>query len=123
MGSIFAAWTTYGTLTHIISDLSWRMSIGFQCAMPCIQLLFVYFLPESPRWLISKDKHGAAKKALTKYHGNGDDIDSFNCEFNEISRTQKVEKAASASSSWHELVRTPGNGKRCLHIILTAIFP
>ncbi|UPX16361.1 uncharacterized protein EKO05_0006769 [Ascochyta rabiei] len=41
MGSIFAAWTTYGTLTHITSDLSWRLPIGLQCAMPDIQLLFV----------------------------------------------------------------------------------
>ncbi|KAL1593081.1 hypothetical protein SLS59_009406 [Nothophoma quercina] len=98
MGSILAAWTTYGTLTHIASDLSWRLPIGLQCAMPGIQLLFVYLLPESPRWLISKDKHGAAKKILTKYHGNGEDTHFVNWEFNEISQTLKVEKAASASS-------------------------
>ncbi|KAJ4340563.1 hypothetical protein N0V95_007487 [Ascochyta clinopodiicola] len=122
LGSILAAWTTYGTLTHITSDLSWRLPIGLQCAMPGIQLLFVYLLPESPRWLISKDKHEAAKKVLTKYHGNGDDNDFVNWEFNEISQTLKVEKAASASSGWYELVRTPGNRKRCLLIILTAIF-
>lgn len=90
--------------------------------MPGIQLLFVYLLPESPRWLISKDKHEAAKKVLTKYHGNGAENDFVNWEFNEISQTLRVEKAASASSGWYELVRTPGNRKRCLLIILTAIF-
>ncbi|KAF1348248.1 hypothetical protein EJ07DRAFT_185160 [Lizonia empirigonia] len=95
LGSILAAWTTYGTLTHIASDLS---------------------------WLISKDKHEAAKKVLTKYHGNGEDSEFVSWEFNEISQTLKVEKAANASSRWYELVRTPGNRKRCLLIILTAIF-
>lgn len=122
LGSILAAWTTYGTLTHITSDLSWRLPIGLQCAMPGIQLLFVYLLPESPRWLISKDKHEDAKKVLTKYHGNGEDNTFVNWEFNEISQTLQAEKAASASSGWYELVRTPGNRKRCLLIILTAIF-
>ncbi|KAH8640506.1 general substrate transporter [Alternaria alternata] len=76
----------------------------------------------SPRWLVSKNKHSAAKKILTKYHGNGAETDFVNWEYNEISLTLEAEKAASASSGWYELVRTPGNRKRCLLIILTAIF-
>jgi MFS family permease len=46
LGAIIAAWTTYGTLTHISSDLSWRLPVGLQCAMPGIQLLALYLLPE-----------------------------------------------------------------------------
>lgn len=122
LGAIIAAWTTYGTLTHITSDLSWRLPVGLQCAMPGIQLLLLYLLPESPRWLISKNKHSAAHKMLVKYHGNGEETDFVKWEFSEISQTIEAEKAASASSGWHELVRTPGNRKRCLLIILTAIF-
>ncbi|KAB2111700.1 hypothetical protein AG0111_0g357 [Alternaria gaisen] len=122
LGAIIAAWTTYGTLTHISSDLSWRLPVGLQCTMPGIQLLALYLLPESPRWLVSKNKHSAAKKILTKYHGNGAETDFVNWEYNEISLTLEAEKAASASSGWYELVRTPGNRKRCLLIILTAIF-
>ena len=122
MGSILAAWTTYGTLAHIGSDLSWRLPVGLQCVMPGIQLFFVYLLPEGPRWLISKQKQEAAKKVLTKYHRNCENSDFVNRDFDEISRTLEVEKAASVSSGWYELVRTPGNRKRCLLIILTAIF-
>ncbi|KAH4801924.1 hypothetical protein HBH61_188250 [Parastagonospora nodorum] len=122
LGAIIAAWTTYGTLIHIASDLSWRLPVGLQCAMPGIQLLSIYLLPESPRWLISKNKHSKAKKMLTKYHGNGSETDFVKWEYNEISQTLEAEKAASADSGWYELVRTPGNRKRCLLIILTAIF-
>ncbi|KAJ4373200.1 hypothetical protein N0V83_003493 [Neocucurbitaria cava] len=122
VGAILAAWTTYGTLNNISSDLSWRLPTGLQCAMPGIQLLSIYLLPESPRWLISKNKHSDAKKMLTKYHGNGADNDFVNWEYNEISLTLEAENAASAESGWYELVRTPGNRKRCLLIILTAIF-
>jgi MFS family permease len=122
LGAILAAWTTYGTLIHITSDLSRRLPVGLQCAMPGIQLLFVYLLPESPRWLISKNKHSKAKKMLTQYHGNGTETDVVTWEYNEISQTLKTEKAASSSSGWYELVRTPANRKRCLLIIMTAIF-
>lgn len=122
LGAIIAAWTTYGTLTHISSDLSWRLPVGLQCAMPGIQLLCVYLLPESPRWLISKNKHSAAKKMLIKYHGNGQESDFVKWEYTEISQTLEAERAASTESGWYELVRTPGNRKRCLLIILTAIF-
>ncbi|EAT91637.2 hypothetical protein SNOG_00142 [Parastagonospora nodorum SN15] len=122
LGAIIAAWTTYGTLIHIASDLSWRLPVGLQCAMPGIQLLSIYLLPESPRWLISKNKHSKAKKMLTKYHGNGSETDFVKWEYNEISQTLEAEKAASADSGWYELVRTPGNRKRCLLIVLTAIF-
>ncbi|KAF2034481.1 MFS general substrate transporter [Setomelanomma holmii] len=122
LGAMLAAWTTFRTLTHISSDLSWRLPVGLQCAMPGIQLFFVYLLPESPRWLISKNKHSKAKKMLTKYHGNGAETDWINWEYNEISQTLEVERAASADSGWYELVRTPGNRKRWYLIILTAFF-
>ncbi|KAF2441529.1 general substrate transporter [Karstenula rhodostoma CBS 690.94] len=122
VGAILAAWTTFGTLNHVVGDISWRLPVGLQCAMPGIQLLTLWMIPESPRWLIAKGKYAQAKKILTKYHGNGTETDFVNWEFSEISQTIELEEAASSSSGWYELVRTPGNRKRCLLIILTAIF-
>lgn len=123
LGAIVAAWTTYGTLTTLTGDMQWRLPTGLQCLMPGIQLLVIYFIPESPRWLISKGKDEQALKILTKYHANGDESDEFvKWEFAEIRETLHLEKEASASSGWLELVRTPGNRKRCFLIIVTAIF-
>jgi len=34
-------------------------------------LIFVFFLPESPRWLFVNNKLDKAKDMLTKYHGEG----------------------------------------------------
>lgn len=34
-------------------------------------LIFVWFLPESPRWLYVHNKRDQAKAMLTKYHGTG----------------------------------------------------
>ncbi|KAF2677190.1 general substrate transporter [Lentithecium fluviatile CBS 122367] len=122
LGAILAAWTTFGTLNHIDGDLSWRLPTGLQCGMPGILLLTVYMLPESPRWLIAKGKYTKANAILTKYHGNGEETGFVSWEFSEISQTLELEKAAASSSGWYELVRTPGNRKRCFLIIATAIF-
>ncbi|KAF2799173.1 general substrate transporter [Melanomma pulvis-pyrius CBS 109.77] len=122
LGAILAAWTTFGTLNHVQGDLSWRLPTGLQCAMPGVLLLAVYMVPESPRWLIGKGKHAEAKSILTKYHGNGAETGFVTWEFREISQTLALERAAASSSGWYELVRTPGNRKRCYLIVLTAIF-
>jgi hypothetical protein len=91
--------------------------------MPGIQLLVLYFIPESPRFLISKGRDDEALAFLIKYHGNDNSQDAFaRWEYNEIRETLHLEKSAAAKSGWYELVRTPGNRKRCILIICTAIF-
>lgn len=32
----------------------------------------MYFLPESPRWLVAKDRHEDALRVLAKLHAHGD---------------------------------------------------
>lgn len=68
LGSIIAAWTVFGTIKYT-SEASWRIPVGMQAAMPLIQVIGIWFLPESPRWLCAKDRPDEAFDVLIKvYH-------------------------------------------------------
>lgn len=65
VGSIISAWKVYGTIKEP-GETAWRIPVGIQALMPTLQLLGVFTLPESPRWLCSKDRGAGAMKILAK---------------------------------------------------------
>lgn len=119
IGSIIAAWTTFGAL-NIASSWSWRICCLIQ-AIPCvIQLIGLFFCEESPRWLISKGQEEKALTTLAKYHANGDENDELVCfEFKEIKEAIAAEKAATANVNVMTLTKTKGNRRRLLILIVS----
>ena len=53
------------------SSWAWRLPTVIQCAIPAIVMALIMFFPESPRWLISKDRNEEALAIMAKYHGDG----------------------------------------------------
>ncbi|CAI7585067.1 unnamed protein product [Penicillium pancosmium] len=121
VGAIIAAWTVFGTIKYT-SEASWRIPVAMQAAMPAIQFLGIWFVPESPRWLCANNRSEEAFEVLMKYHANGDRYDTFCAfEFHEIQETIRMEKENS-KNGWPVLVQTPGNRKRLLLILLVSFF-
>ncbi|RKL43272.1 hypothetical protein BFJ72_g4685 [Fusarium proliferatum] len=121
LGSIIAAWTTYGTY-RINSEWSWRLPTALQALPAVINLIGLWFLPESPRWLVGQDRHDEARDILIKYHANGDQDSAFvAAEFEEIRTALQLELAG--SRSWKELVQTKANRHRTFLVICCAFFP
>ncbi|OCF77461.1 hypothetical protein I204_01449 [Kwoniella mangroviensis CBS 8886] len=122
LGSIVAAWTTYGTF-RINNTWGWRIPSLLQGLPSAVQLLLIFFVPESPRWLVDHGRDEQAIKVITKHHcgGNSDDpLVAF--EYNEIREALRLEKAANKSSTYLSLFRGSGNLKRMRVIIAIAFF-
>ncbi|CAM0139080.1 hypothetical protein VKS41_007892 [Umbelopsis sp. WA50703] len=111
LGSIIAAWTTYGTLT-IQSDWAWRLPSLIQAFPSIIQLLSVWWYEESPRWLVSKGRDEEALRILAKLHADGNENDELvQMEYREI-RIAIMQEKEVAKRSYAELWATPGNRMR-----------
>ncbi|PVH74595.1 general substrate transporter [Cadophora sp. DSE1049] len=123
LGSIIAAWTTFGTF-RINSTASWRIPSAMQGLPSVIQLLGIWFVPESPRWLISRDRSSEALNMLAKYHAEGNAEDPMVLfEYHEILDTLAEDRANDRGSWWKnylEFVRTPGNRLRFFILIWCA---
>ncbi|KAJ5934368.1 hypothetical protein N7466_003915 [Penicillium verhagenii] len=121
VGSIIAAWTVYGTINYS-GNVAWRVPVALQALMPFIQLVGVFFLPESPRWLCSKGRDEEAMAILVKYHAEGDTQSDFvRGEFAEIQETLRLERESS-KQGWLIFLKTSGNRRRLLLIVLTSFF-
>jgi MFS family permease len=80
-------------------------------------------MPESPRFLISKDRQDEALGILAKYHANGNrDHPTVQFEFREIHDTIKLEQAASNSTRYTDFFKTKGNRYRLSVLIALGFF-
>ncbi|KAF2472482.1 hexose transporter-like protein [Lindgomyces ingoldianus] len=113
VGALIAAGISFGT-QKLNSDWAWRIPSLLQCGPSLFQIAFIFFIPESPRFLISKDRADEAFQVLVKYHAEGNSESEFvKAEMTQIETTLKIELEVS-KRSWWEMVATPGMRKRVI---------
>ncbi|KUJ23713.1 putative lactose permease [Mollisia scopiformis] len=120
-GSIVASWLTYGTF-QLAGPWAWRIPSIVQAAPSCLQLIAIWMVPESPRYLIAKGKNEKALNILAKAHANGNVEDELvQIEYREIRETLQLEKEFE-QNGWLEFFQTKGNRHRLIILISLGFF-
>lgn len=129
-GSIVAAWVCFASTLaddrglSLQSSWSWRVPVFIQGLGPLLQVFLIWFVPESPRWLISKGQECKAAKILAHFHSVG--FDERNplvlFEIAQIRRSLTMEQRINRRVSFATLFATPGNRKRMRIVLCLALF-
>ncbi|KAI0266089.1 general substrate transporter [Gloeopeniophorella convolvens] len=122
-GAIVAAWTTFGTEYMKHSTWSWRLPSLFQGSAALAQFFLIWFVPESPRWLVSKGRDSQAIHTLAYYHADGNEQDPLVIyEYEEIKAALELDRTVGKNVGWKALFTTRGNLKRLRIIVALAWF-
>lgn len=118
LGGVIAAWIGYGFGQFRPGDIhskQWRAPLALGTLPALILLCCLYWLPESPRWLVKQGRDNEAKQVLTRL----DTPDEATSEFLQI-RAQ-IRHDAILESSWKSMITKPSYRKRTILAILTTI--
>jgi MFS family permease len=111
-GFAISGWVGFGFYFWDGGDNTWRPPIAIQCFFPLCMLLGLFFVPESPRWLMMQDREEQAKEAIFKLHGNVNDAsnDLANAEFYQIKKQIAIDRTL--GNSWWHMWKKPSYRKR-----------
>ncbi|KAK8084488.1 hexose transporter [Apiospora hydei] len=125
VGSLVSAIVNYGS-RNIQSTWSWRLPSLLQFIPSFLALCLLPFVPESPRWLISKGQDAHAKEILYIMQGSAatpntendnDSTSAAEAALRDIKSTMQREEAAYPRNAWRELLATPPNRRRLLILV------
>jgi sugar porter (SP) family MFS transporter len=101
LGFVVAQWVGYGS-AQVAGPFSWRLPLSLQVLPALILGAGILFLPESPRWLLEREKVTEAQLTLERLHlnRNRSNFEFVAREFKEIRDAILAEKEATRTVSW-----------------------
>lgn len=98
------------------TDKAWQVPVITQIAPPGLLLLVITFLPESPTWLLLRERRGDAAKAFRRFNGDSFDVDAAIAVATVAITKEEETKRQQASSKWVECFK--GTNLRRITIIV-----
>ncbi|OAA59733.1 Sugar/inositol transporter [Niveomyces insectorum RCEF 264] len=119
---VFGFWVNYGVQKNLPSnDTQWRIPIAIQFIPAGCCIISMYFMIESPRWLLSKGRTAEARKALAWVRHLPEDHEFVESEISEVQAilTLELEDAGDQGQRrlWRQLL-SPGVRNRVILSLL-----
>lgn len=106
IGSTFAYWLDYGASLRIApSTKQWRIPVAIQLIPGGLMLLGLFFLTESPRWLMKQGRHEEALRALAYIRNEPDTSEYVQIEIAEIRASIEEELMMTEGITWREVLQ------------------
>lgn len=75
-GIALAEWMIFGVLSNSTNEeYIWRFPVAFQTFFGLFAMIFIFFLPESPRWLYAQGYHAEATNILARVYNEAGESD------------------------------------------------
>lgn len=113
-----ANWMNFG-LYFQGEALQWRFPLGFQLIFPLIVSLAMLFVPESPRWLLLKDRHQEALQIIARLEGSAKCIEDPDVKAQFLSIQSAIEMERRDRPTFMEVVTGHDKIKNLRRIILS----
>ncbi|KAF7197064.1 putative quinate permease [Pseudocercospora fuligena] len=104
VGSFIAYWINYACSKNVgaLGEWDWKMVVIFQLLMPVLILAQVFFIPESPRWSIKKNKIEQARKSLRKIRASEQEVEDEVLIIREALEFEKEAISSSYTALWKD---------------------
>ncbi|PGH10497.1 hypothetical protein AJ79_05425 [Helicocarpus griseus UAMH5409] len=109
IGTMIAYWIDFGC-HYGPQDLVWRFPIAFQCVFGFVIIIGMWYLPDSPRHLISKDKIAEGERVLAALAGV--EIDDPTTQLQKNLVLDSVRSSGATKASYRDLL----TGGRSQHL-------
>ena len=114
VASLFGFWTNIGAILGSVinnetnryaSRLSYQVPLACLFIAPLVLVVMMFFVPESPRWLLVQGRAADAKRALARFRGDSLPPEYFHEEYEEMLRGIEEEKALASGTAFVDIFR------------------
>ncbi|KAK0741501.1 putative sugar transporter protein [Schizothecium vesticola] len=125
-GVMISFWINYGALLHLQGKATYMVPLAFQCLPALLLIIFMFFVPESPRWTAKQDDWERTTQIIVRLRGLPADHEYVRNEISDMARQLENERNligdATTKTLLKEMWLIPGNRKRTLITIMLMIW-